>query len=205
MRPAATAPPTFALDHTGLVVPDLDAAKTAFVSSDQAGGAKAVTEAAVKALGVDVKGAEVGLLDFPGNTTVQARVDAAKAVYEAARAKVVSELPGKCDRAIALNSTTDMLTANPKIKAIFGGCGQGATGAALAVGNAKKTVIVTGFDGINGEFQDIKNGTMLATILQGFPKIGSQAVDVALAAHNKQTVNKTYQVPGVVVTKDNVS
>ncbi len=180
-------------------------AKTAFVSSDQAGGAKGVTDAAVKALGTDVKGAEVGLLDFPGNTTVQARVDAAKQIYEEAGAKVVAELPGKCDRATALNSTTDMLTANPNIKAIFGGCGQGATGAALAVGNAKKTVVVTGFDGINGEFEDIQKGTMLATLLQDFPKIGAQALDVALAAHNKQPVQKTYEVPGIVITKDNVS
>jgi len=180
-------------------------AKTAFVSSDQAGGAKAVTDAAVKALGANVKGAEVGLLDFPGNTTVQARVDAAKQVYEAAGAKIVAELPGKCDRATALNSTTDMLTANPNVKAIFGGCGQGATGAALAVGNAKKTVVVTGFDGINGEFEDIKAGTMLATILQDFPKIGAQAVDVALTALDKKPVKKTYQIPGIVITKDNVS
>lgn len=179
-------------------------AKTAYVSSDQAGGAKAVTDAAVKALGPNVKGAEVGLLDFPGNTTVQARVDAAKQVYEAAGAKIVSELPGKCDRATALNSTTDMLTAHPNIKAIFGGCGQGATGAALAVGNAKKTVLVTGFDGINGEFKDIQDGTMLATILQDFPKIGAQSVDIAVAALNKQTVNKIDQIPGIVITKDNV-
>ncbi len=180
-------------------------AKAAYVSSDQAGGANAVTDVAVKALGPDVKGAEVGLLDFPGNTTVQARVDAAKQVYEAAGAKIVSELPGKCDRATALNSTTDMLTAHPNIKAIFGGCGQGATGAALAVGNAKKTVFVTGFDGINGEFKDIQEGTMLATILQDFPKIGAQAVDIAVAALNKQAVNKTDQIPGIVITKDNVS
>ena len=180
-------------------------AKTAFVSSDQAGGAKAVTNAAVKALGSNAKGAEVGLLDFPGNTTVQARVDAAKQVYEAAGAKVVSELPGKCDRATALNSTTDMLTAHPNIKAIFGGCGQGATGAALAVGNAKKTVIVTGFDGITGEFKDIQDGTMLATILQDFPKIGAQSIDIAVAALNKQPVNKTDQIPGILITKDNLS
>lgn len=179
-------------------------AKTAYVSSDQAGGAKAVTDAAVKALGPNVKGAEVGLLDFPGNTTVQARVDAAKQAYEAAGAKIVSELPGKCDRATALNSTTDMLTAHPNIKAIFGGCGQGGTGAALAVGNAKKTVLVTGFDGINGEFKDIQDGTMLATILQDFPKIGAQSVDIAVAALNKQTVNKIDQIPGIVITKDNV-
>lgn len=180
-------------------------AKTAYVSSDQSGGAKGVTDVAVKALGPNVKGAEVGLLDFPGNTTVQARVDAAKQVYEAAGAKIVAELPGKCDRATALNSTTDMLTAHPNIKAIFGGCGQGATGAALAVSNAKKTVLVTGFDGINGEFEDIQDGTMLATILQDFPKIGAQSVDIAVAALNKRTVNKDDQVPGLVITKDNVS
>ena len=180
-------------------------AKTAYVSSDQAGGAKGVTDVAVKALGPNMKGAEVGLLDFPGNTTVQARVDAAKQAYEAAGAKIVAELPGKCDRATALNSTTDMLTAHPNIKAIFGGCGQGATGAALAVGNAKKTVLVTGFDGINGEFKDIQDGTMLATILQDFPKIGARSVDIAVAALNKQTVNKDDQIPGIVITKDNVS
>ncbi len=102
--------------------------KTSYVSSVQDTSSADVVGVSIKALGSAAKGAEVGILDFPGNNTVQARVDAAKKAYEAAGMKVVAQLPGKCDRATALNATTDMLQAHPNIKAIFGGCGQGATG-----------------------------------------------------------------------------
>ncbi|MCA4132541.1 sugar ABC transporter substrate-binding protein [Arthrobacter sp. M4] len=178
--------------------------KTSFVTSQQSESSAKVNEEIAKALGGSASGAEVGILDFPGNNTVQARVDAAKKVFQQTGMKIVSELPGKCDRATALNSATDMLTANPNIKAIFGGCGQGATGAAQAVQNANKNVLVTGFDGINDEFNAVKSGKMLATILQDFPAIGKQALDAAVDAKNGKTVQKTYEVPGILITKDNI-
>lgn len=178
--------------------------KTSFVASQQAESSALVNEEATKALGAAASGAEVGILDFPGNNTVQARVDAAKKVFQEAGTKIVAELPGKCDRATALNSATDMLTANPNIKVIFGGCGQGATGAAQAAQNAGKDVIVTGFDGINDEFNAVKSGKMLATILQDFPAIGKQALDAAVNAKNGKPVEKTYEIPGILITKDNI-
>lgn len=179
--------------------------KSSLITSDQDSSSTEVNQQIVDALGDAATGAEVGILDYPGNTTVQARVDAAKAVFEGAGMKVVSELPGNCDRATALSSATDMLTANPNIKAIFGGCGQGATGAAQAVTNAGLDVLVTGFDGINDEFADIKAGTMLATILQDFPAIGAQAVKAAVAAKNGDTVKDPYLIPGILITADTVS
>ncbi len=179
--------------------------KTSYVSSVQDTSSADVVGVSIKALGSAAKGAEVGILDFPGNNTVQARVDAAKKAYEAAGMKVVAQLPGKCDRATALNATTDMLQAHPNIKAIFGGCGQGATGAALAARNASKQVSITGFDGITGEFEDIKDGQMVATVLQDFPAIGARAVNAAVDAHNKKSVEKSYLIPGIIITKSNVS
>jgi ABC-type sugar transport system substrate-binding protein len=178
--------------------------KSSHVTSDQDTSATEVNEQIVDVLGDAAKGAEVGILDYPGNTTVQARVDAATKVFEDAGMKIVSTLPGNCDRATALNSATDMLTANPDIKAIFGGCGQGATGAAQAVQNAGKDVLVTGFDGINDEFKDIEAGSMLATILQDFPAIGEQAVKAVVAAKKGDTVDQQYLIPGILITKDTV-
>lgn len=179
--------------------------KSSFVQSDQASGATKVNQLITAALGDKAKGGEVGLLDYPGNVTVQARIDAAKAVFEGAGMKVVAELPGNCDRATALNSTTNMLTAHPQLAAIFGGCGQGATGAAQAVKNKGKSVLITGFDGINDEFADINAGTELGTVLQDFPALGAKSVDLAVDAANKKSVQAEVLIPGIIVTKDNIS
>jgi len=180
-------------------------AKTSFVGSSEADGATTVAQYLVKTLGDKAKGTQAGVLDYPGNPTVQTRVDAGKKVMQDAGMTVVSTLPGLCDRATALNATQAMLQSNPNIGAIFGSCGQNATGATQAVVNARKSVQVVGFDGINDEFADIKSGTMLATEWQDFPTIGAKAVDAAIDSINGKKVEANIAVPAKLITKDDVS
>ncbi|MDQ6752945.1 MAG: sugar ABC transporter substrate-binding protein [Actinomycetota bacterium] len=184
-------------------IPDLKG-KVSYVGTNQPENAAAVNKEIITSLGAEAKGAEVGILDYPGNTVVQARVDAAKKTFEDAGLNVVSVLPGKCDRATAQNSATDMITAHPNIKAIFGSCGQGATGAAQAAQNAGKKILVTGFDGTNDEFRTIKAGNELATILQDFKGTGAQAMTAAIDSASGKSVQSNYDVPATLITKDNV-
>lgn len=179
--------------------------KTSFVTSEQTQGAGQVAQQLVDALGAEANGAQAGVLDFPGNPTVNARIEAGKAVLEKAGVDVASTLPGKCDRATALNSTQAMLQAEPDLKVIYGACGQNATGAAQAVANAKKDVLVVGFDGINDELKAIASGAMLATVWQDFPEIGAEAVRTGVDASKGDSVEKEIAVPAQVVTKKNVA
>lgn len=179
--------------------------RTAHITSEQEEGAAQVAEELVSALGDDASGAEVGILDLPGNPTVDSRIEAGRAVMTEAGMNIVAQLPGKCDRATALSSTQAMLEANPNIRAIYGSCGQNATGAAQAVRNAGTDPLIVGFDGINDELAGIQDGTILATVWQDFPEIGSQAVRTGIAAARGGEVESSILVPAQVVIEDNVT
>ncbi len=181
-------------------------AKVAHVTSEQEQASSQVAQALVDALGEDIKGAPIGILDLPGNPTVDARIAAGRKVLEDAGAKIVAQLPGKCDRATALASTESMLEANPDLLGIFGACGQNATGAVQAVQNAGMDVKVVGFDGIADEMAQIEAGKMVATVWQDFPAIGAEAVRIGVeASQGESTDSGTVSIPGEIVSEENIS
>lgn len=178
--------------------------ETAFITSEQEAGAGQVAEELVAALGGQASGAQFGVLDYPGNPTVDSRIAAGTAVLTAAGMQEVAQLPGTCDRATAQSATEAMLEANPDLRAIYGACGQNATGAAQAVRNSGRDVAIVGFDGINDEFAGISDGSIVATVWQDFPEIGAVSVRTGVDAANGEEVEASIAVPAQVVNADNV-
>ncbi len=185
-------------------IPDFDE-KTTLVATDNYGTAKDLSERFVRALGGT---AIAGILDYPNVSSVAERVRGTMDAIRGTNIRVVSTLAGDCDQTKALNSTTDMLQAHPEITAIFGECGNNATGAIQAIENAGKVpgkdIKVIGFDGTALELDAIAAGKELLSVSQDFPGIGARAVGAAVDALADRSVPKTIYVPARLITKDTV-
>ena len=123
--------------------------------------------------------------------------------------KVVGHQASKNDRASGLMVTTDMLTANPGVKGIFGMNDPSALGAVLAVEQAGKSsnIIVTGVDGSPEGVAELKRkgSPFIGTATQNPGAMVEKAVAIASDMLNgKQPAEKTILIPSVLVTRDSV-
>jgi ribose transport system substrate-binding protein len=108
--------------------------------------------------------------------------------------------------ATALNQTTDVLTSNPDLVGIFGANEPTAVGMARAIVQAGKAgkVIAVGFDG-NQDLQNfVKDGTLLATAVQGSYQMGSMGVKTVASVIEGKQVPKFVNTGVVMVTKQNI-
>jgi ribose transport system substrate-binding protein len=108
--------------------------------------------------------------------------------------------------ATALNQTTDVLTAHPDLKGIFGANEPTAIGMGRALeqsGRAGKVAAV-GFDG-NEDLQNfVKNGTLAAIAVQGSYQMGQKGVETVLKVIEHKPVDKHIDTGVVLVTKANI-
>ncbi|MBP6655805.1 MAG: ABC transporter substrate-binding protein [Propionivibrio sp.] len=123
--------------------------------------------------------------------------------------KIVGQQASKNDRASGLMVTTDMLTANPGVKGIFGMNDPSALGAVLAVEQAGKSsnIIVTGVDGSPEGVAELKRkgSPFIGTATQNPGAMVEKAVAIASDMLNgKQPAEKTILIPSVLVTRDSV-
>ncbi|MGK6317785.1 ABC transporter substrate-binding protein [Neorhizobium sp. DT-125] len=124
--------------------------------------------------------------------------------------KIVGQQASKNDRASGLMVTTDMLTANPDVKGIFGMNDPSALGAVLAVEQAGKAseIVVTGVDGSPEGVAELKRegSPFIGTATQNPGAMVEQAVKIAQDMLNgKPPAEKTILIPSVLVTRDNVN
>jgi ribose transport system substrate-binding protein len=124
--------------------------------------------------------------------------------------KIVGQQASKNDRASGLAVTTDMLTANPDVKGIFGMNDPSALGAVLAVeqANAADRIIVTGVDGSPEAVAELKRqgSPFIGTATQNPAEMVRQAIKIAQdMANNRPPAEKTILIPSVLVTRDNVN
>ena len=123
--------------------------------------------------------------------------------------KIVGQQASKNDRASGLMVTTDMLTANPGVKGIFGMNDPSALGAVLAVEQAGKSsnIIVTGVDGSPEGVAELKRkgSPFIGTATQNPGAMVEKAVAIASdMLYGKQPAEKTILIPSVLVTRDSV-
>lgn len=129
--------------------------------------------------------------------------------------KVVAKLNGNDAVDQGFQVTQNMLSAHPKLAAIYAGNDPEAQGAVQALDQAGKSgvkdVLVVGFNGDSPALQLIKEGKMAATIAQDPYGQGKTAVDAAMALLNGKAVKytkpqqKVINFPVKLVTKDNVT
>jgi len=176
-----------------------------FVGPDNAKGAKLVGDYLAKKL---KSGDEVGIIEGVSTTTnAQQRTAGFKAAMQAGGMKVVALQSGdwEIDKGNAVAS--QILNANPNIKALLCGNDNMALGAVAAVRAAGKAgkVQVVGYDNINAIKPMLADGRILATADQYAAKQAVFGIDTALkalSAHQKQSqLSSVVETPVNLVTK----
>jgi ribose transport system substrate-binding protein len=176
-----------------------------FVGPDNAKGAKLVGDYLAKKL---KSGDEVGIIEGVSTTTnAQQRTAGFKAAMQAGGMKVVALQSGdwEIDKGNAVAS--QILNANPNIKALLCGNDNMALGAVAAVRAAGKAgkVQVVGYDNINAIKPMLADGRVLATADQYAAKQAVFGIDTALkalSAHQKQSqLSSVVETPVNLVTK----
>ncbi len=119
-----------------------------------------------------------------GNVTSNNRSAGAKEALEAGGCEVVASQPGDWDRLVALDVATNIMQANPDLKAFYCANDTMALGVYEAVVNAGKadSVIVVGTDAVQGAKESVANGEMAATVGQDNVGIGIACVELAVKA-----------------------
>lgn len=120
--------------------------------------------------------------------------------------EIVGTFYSQSQMAKALDQTTDVLTANPDLKGIFGANEPTAIGMARALvqSNKKGQVVAIGFDG-NEDLQNfVKDGTLAAIAVQGSYQMGELGVEALVKMLGGEKVDKFINTGVVLVTQDNI-
>jgi ABC-type sugar transport system substrate-binding protein len=177
--------------------------ETSSVNTDTRGAIDAAMKQFIKEMGGP---GDVAILEVPGNGVVTARVNDAKAALESAGATVVAQAPvgTACDEVRGANAAEDVLQAHPELRGMFVPCGPPAVGAAKALSQAGKHVVIYSFDGSPDELRAIKAGTLTGTIGQRFGEVGAKTIDVLKDIAQDKPVARSYLTGFDVITRDNV-
>ncbi len=152
--------------------------------------------------------AEVGLITgLPGEETHEGRKRGFKEVLAAApRLQLVAEQPANSERALAMNVMENMLTARPKLAAVFATSDQMALGALEAIQSRRSggAVKLVSFDAGQEVLKLIREGKIDAVVAQRPFQMGKRGVEAALRALARQPVEPIIDTGTALVTKANV-
>ncbi|MDN6137196.1 D-ribose ABC transporter substrate-binding protein [Corynebacterium sp.] len=176
-----------------------------FVASNNVAGGKQAADALAKAIGEEGE-----ILVLQGIAGSSASRDRGQGFEEGIAAypniEVVAKQTANFDRTEGLNVTTNLLQANPNIKAIFAENDEMALGAIEALGaRAGEEVKVFGFDGTADGLTAVEDGKLEGTIAQQPDELGARAVEQAAAILDGETPEEEVPVEVVTVTNENVA
>jgi len=128
--------------------------------------------------------------------------------YIAAHSKlqIVGPYYSQSQMATALNQTTDVLSANPDLKGIFGANEPTAVGMGRALKQAGKAgkLVAVGFDG-NEDLQGfVRDGTIQAIAVQGSWQMGNKGIQTVVGVIEHKPVAKLVDTGVVMVEKPNL-
>ncbi|QJU56134.1 substrate-binding domain-containing protein [Herbiconiux sp. SALV-R1] len=184
---------------------DADAAKTA--NLDVATYIGTDNEAAGGKAGDYVKeqvaaGSEVAIIGgVAGDVTSAARVDGFKAAI-GSDLDVIQESAADWKREVALTTATDIIAANPNVKAFFAANDDMGLGIVKAVENAGLTgqIVVVSVDGNKDALESVKDGGLSATVAQYPYAIGTLGLQACEVATSGGELPKTVESPTALVT-----
>jgi ribose transport system substrate-binding protein len=205
---AASAAAIKALKEAGIPVVNFDAAVSdlsmvdAFVATDNFKAGQLCGEKLIKDF---PNGGDIAVLDLPANT---AATDRANGFLDAIKGKnfnVVAQLDGKGNTETAQSQADDILTANPKLIAIFGINDDSALGAYAAVTSAGEDVKIYGVNGSPEAKQKInEGGIFMATAAQSTSSIGRESALVAYKILNGEKFEHTINVSPFIIDSTNI-
>lgn len=148
-------------------------------------------------------GAQVAIIGgVAGDVTSAARIDGFReAVGD--QVEIVQEEAADWRREVALTRATDIIAANPDIKAFFAANDDMGLGIVRAVANAGRTgdIVVVSVDGNEEALQSVADGGLSATVAQypfAIGQLGVQACQVAAAG---ETLPAEIESPTALVTE----
>jgi ribose transport system substrate-binding protein len=119
--------------------------------------------------------------------------------------KLVASQPADWDRLKALEAATNILRANPNVKAFYANNDTMALGVVEAVKKSgKKGIVIVGTDGIRQARSSIKNGGLTATIAESPCTEGKLGVQIAARLKAKQKVPAWVLSPTKTIDTKNV-
>lgn len=147
-----------------------------------------------------------------GNVTSNNRTKGATDYFNDNGIEVVASQPGDWDRLTSIDVATNIMQANPEVKAFYCANDTMALGVYEAVVNAGKqdSIIVVGTDAVANAKESVKNGEMAATVGQDNVGIGIACCELAVkAVKDGWTADASAEMPveyidSFLVTKDNV-
>ena len=147
-----------------------------------------------------------------GNVTSNNRTKGATDYFNEKGIEVVASQPGDWDRLTSIDVATNIMQANPEVKAFYCANDTMALGVYEAVVNAGKqdSIIVVGTDAVANAKESVKNGEMAATVGQDNVGIGIACCELAVKAVKEGwKADASAEMPveyidSFLVTKDNV-
>jgi ribose transport system substrate-binding protein len=119
--------------------------------------------------------------------------------------KLVASQPGDWDRLKALEAATNILRANPNVKAFYANNDTMALGVVEAVKKSGKSgIVIVGTDGIRQARSSIQQGDLTATIAESPCTEGKLGVEIALRLQDKQKVPAWVLSPTKTIDEKNV-
>ena len=154
---------------------------------------------------------DVVIIDGPPVTAVTDRIKGCKAIFaKNPGIKILSDNQnGRGSREGGLETMSNLLTAFPKIDAVFAINDPTATGADLAARQAKRTeLFITGVDGapVAVEALKDKDSLFLATAAQNPLRMAKEGVEIGYQIKQGKTPKEaTILIPVELITRDNVA
>lgn len=152
-------------------------------------------------------GDTVGILEgVPGVPSLDDRVKGMLDGLKGVDVKIVAKGATDCTEEKGLNVAQDILTANPNLTSIYAACGPPAAGAARAIknANAKRHVVLVGFDFCCGEAEAIAAGVEDASVAQFPAKMAELGVDALVRSIRGEKVESLIDSGAALVTKSNM-
>lgn len=120
--------------------------------------------------------------------------------------KVIAEKTANWSRAEAMTIMENWIqTHGDKIDAVIAQNDEMAIGALNALAaRGMNDVPVVGVDGVKDALQAVKDGKMIATVFQNAKVQGETVIEMAIKAAKGEQIEKRYEIPFELVTKDNV-
>ncbi len=163
--------------------------------------------AAQLVLGLVESGAEVAVIEgAPGTTSSIDRVTGFTVTASAGGLNVVASQTANWDRAQAFNVASNILQANPNVKAIFAandGMGLGAIEAVEAAGLGGQVIVVS-VDAIPEALAAVREGRLAGTVAQFPDEMAYLAIEALIKVIEGRPVAPFIESPVVVITQDNL-
>lgn len=152
-------------------------------------------------------GSQVAVIEgAPGTTSSIDRVTGFTSGATAGGLNVVASQPANWDRAEAFNVATNILQANPDVKAIFcanDGMGLGAVEAVDAAGLSGQVIVVS-VDAIPEALDAVREGKLAGTVAQFPDEMAYLAVESLIKVIEGRPVSATMESPVRMITQDNL-